>query len=365
MWTKSQLLKSEEKMSDWMLYGATGYTGTISAEEAVRRGHSPLLAGRNEQKLRALAERLGLDYVVAGLDDRAALEKALARVDLVLHEAGPFAFTAEAMRKACLATGTHYLDITGEIGVFERGFAYHEQAREKGIVFMSGVGFDVIPTDCLAKYVADQIPNATELELAFTSLGGVSPGTSKTAVEGVSSGGWVRRDGKLRPYPMGEGARKQRFMHRELWVMPIPWGDLSTAYRTTGIPNITCLQTWPLKRIEQIRRNMPLVKGLFKIKALRRAMQKVIEWRVTGPDEEIRQRVRSYVWARAADAGGNEAQAWLETIEAYQLTVVGALNAVELVLDGQYAGALTPAGAFGADFVMGIEGTTRLDSLPE
>ncbi|MEP6985562.1 MAG: saccharopine dehydrogenase NADP-binding domain-containing protein, partial [Chloroflexota bacterium] len=100
-------------MGDWMIYGATGYTGKLVAEEAVRRGHKPLLAGRSAAKLRPLAESLGLEYAVVSLDDADALAKAVGSVELVYNAAGPFIFTSDRILRACLQTGVHYLDITG------------------------------------------------------------------------------------------------------------------------------------------------------------------------------------------------------------------------------------------------------------
>ncbi|MCB9454253.1 MAG: saccharopine dehydrogenase NADP-binding domain-containing protein, partial [Anaerolineaceae bacterium] len=154
-------------MTQWMLYGATGYSGRLLAEEAIRRGHQPLLAGRSEEKLQPLAESLGLEYRAVPLDDAEALTRAVSRVALVLHAAGPFMQTSPPMLAACLSAGTHYLDITGEIPVLRNIFTFDEAARERGIALISGVGFDVIPTDCLSRYVADQVSGATTLELAF------------------------------------------------------------------------------------------------------------------------------------------------------------------------------------------------------
>src|SRR5690349_20732590 len=102
-------------MPDCMIYGATGYTGALVAEAAVQRGHKPILAGRDASKLKPLAERLGLEWQAISLDDTAALGKAVAEVDLVMHCAGPFTMTSRPMLRACLAGKAHYLDITGEV----------------------------------------------------------------------------------------------------------------------------------------------------------------------------------------------------------------------------------------------------------
>lgn len=348
----------------WMLYGAYGYTGELVAEEALKRGHKPLLAGRSAEKLIPLAERLGLEYRVFSLDNSEALKNALNEVDLVFHAAGPFVYTASPMLDACLETNTHYVDITGEILVFKKTFGRDEVARQKNIAMISGVGFDIIPTDCLSSYVASKVPGATELEIAFQAISQTSAGTAKSALTGAPKGGTVRRDGKLIPYPLGKGARQIRFSHgKERWVMPIPWGDLETAYRATNIPNITVYMSYPPRMIQTLKLVGPLLPKLLSIKPIRQFAQKRAE-KMTGPDEQLRQKGKSYIWARASDGKGNEAQAWLETMEAYQLTAVGGVRSVEKIFEQSPVGALTPSQAFGADFVLEFEGTKRFDAIP-
>jgi short subunit dehydrogenase-like uncharacterized protein len=350
-------------MSVWMIYGAYGYTGELVAEEALRRGHRPVLAGRSAEKVGALAQRLGLEGRVVVLGDREGLRAALADVSLVFHAAGPFVHTSDPMIRACLAAGVHYLDITGEVPVFENTFVYDKLAEARGITLMSGVGFDVIPTDCMARYVAEKLPGATDLELAVTAIGHASAGTTKTMVELLPQGGRVRRQGKLVPYPVGLGARKVRFPHREHTVVPIPWGDLATAYRSTGIPNITTYMAFPRRVVQVMPFVAPFARAFLALTPLRRLAQRSIEYTVAGPDEARRETGRSYVWARASK-GEVAAQAWLETLEGYQFTAVAGVRVVERVLAGVQPGALTPAQAFGADFVMTIEGTRRYDYLP-
>ncbi|MGB1286792.1 MAG: saccharopine dehydrogenase family protein, partial [Aggregatilineales bacterium] len=234
-------------MSDtlnWMIYGATGYTGVLVAEEAVKHGHRPILAGRNEEKLRPLATRLDLEYRAFGLDDVQQVGEAIADMAIVYHAAGPFVHTALPMIKACLATKTHYLDITGELNVFEQSFSYDEAASKNGIVIISGVGFDVVPTDCMARYVAEQVPNATHLEIALAGFTGVSAGTSKSFLEMMPNGTKARRNGQLETVPAGKNTRVS-FPFGKSAALAIPWGDLSTGYRTTQIPNITTYMAMP------------------------------------------------------------------------------------------------------------------------
>jgi short subunit dehydrogenase-like uncharacterized protein len=349
-----------------MIYGATGYTGRLIAEEAVRRGHRPLLAARDASKLAPLAESLGLPFSVVRLDETEKLIGIVRGVEAVMHCAGPFTMTAEPIREACLQAGRHYLDITGEIGVFEASFAADGAARDREMVIVSGCGFDVIPTDCMAAYVADQVEQPTALELAISAGGGAgtSAGTMQSGLEILAShGGIARRDGRLVPIPLGRGSRRVSFPFGEREVTPIPWGDLSTAYRSTGIPNITTYMrlSGGMARLE--RWFGPVLKPLLSIKPVRRAAQAVIDRAVGGPSDVVRERGRTAVWARAANDRGESAEAWLESIEAYRMTQITAVRCIERVLDSQLRGALTPSRAFGADFVLEIPETRRLDSL--
>ena len=173
----------------WMIYGANGYTGELIARNARGQGLKPILAGRREAKVAPLAEQEGLEYRVFSLDDPDTLADELADVDLVLHCAGPFSRTSRAMLEGCLKARTHYLDITGEVAVFEHVFAQAARVEQAGIIACPGVGFDVIPTDCVAARLKEALPDARELSLGFSTRSGLSPGTAKTLVEGLADGG--------------------------------------------------------------------------------------------------------------------------------------------------------------------------------
>ena len=349
---------------NWLIYGANGYTGQLVIEEALHRGHRPILAGRSEEKIKPIADRTGLEYVVADPADPGSFRKALSGVGLIFNAAGPFIHTSTPIIKACVEYGIHYTDITGEIPVFQNIFSYDSQAKQKGIVLMPGIGFDVIPTDCLALYVAERVPGAVELELAFAGLSHISPGTMKTMVEMIPGGGIVRRDGRLISYPLGRGAKKVRFPDGEHTVIPILWGDLETAYHSTGIKNITTSMAYPDFMIPFLPAGISIMQKLFASKTIQRLAQKVIGMTVKGPGKDARERDRSYVWARAADAQGNEKQAWLDIPETYLFTAVASVLIIEKIFKLRPKGALTPAMAFGSDFVLNINGVKRYDKLP-
>ena len=345
----------------FLLYGAYGYTGQLVARMAVERGQRPVLAGRNADKLAALASELGLDHTVCALDDPAALDAALAGVPVVLHCAGPFSRTAGPMAEACLRTGTHYLDVTGEIGVYEHLAALDAEAKAANIMLLPGVGFDVVPTDCLARHLKNRLPSAVYLELAIMGTGRLSHGTAITAIENIAEGGTVRRDGKLEPVPAAWKKGVADFGRGPVEVVSIPWGDVFTAYHSTGIPNITVYAALGKSMPRLIR--MTRYTGWLLASPPAQALFKwMIDRQPPGPSDEERARGRSFVWGTAWDDDGQRATGRVEGPEGYTFTALAALAIAEKVLAGQVtAGFQTPAKAYGADFILGIEGVERVD----
>ena len=342
-----------------LIYGANGYTGELVAEEAVRKGMRPILAGRNAATVGALAGRLELDSRVFGLDDPAALAGGLEGVAVVLHCAGPFIRTSKPMVDACLAAGANYLDITGEIGVFESVQRRGDEAHDAGVALIPGVGFDVVPTDCLAARLAAALPDATHLTLAFTSEGGsTSRGTMKTMVESLPYAGAVRKDGRIVPVPMAMDARKFEFTCGSRWAMTIPWGDVSTAFHTTGIPNIRVYSGAPPSAIKRMRRMRPFL-PLAGLKPVKRLAQWWIGRTVTGPDEEVRRTARVCLWGEVRNEAGDLRRATVETPEGYAFTAMASIECAAQVLEGAVdPGAWTPARAFGVDLAFELPGVT-------
>jgi short subunit dehydrogenase-like uncharacterized protein len=335
----------------WMIYGASGYTGELIAREAVRRGERPLLAGRDAAKIEPLARELGYEWRAFDLS-----APDLSGVELVLHCAGPFIHTSKPMVRACLDAGVHYLDITGEIAVFEKVLARNDDAVKHNVTLLPGAGFDVVPTDCLAAMLKAKLPDANELWLAWhSSKDRASRGTTKTMIEGLGLGGAIRRDGRIKVVPLLYDVREIPFSVGKRLAMTIPWGDVSTAYHTTGIPNIRVYKSMPPKLIAKLRRLGWLMRfvqfGPIKRMLLKRAD------RVAGPDENARVHGRTYLWGRVTN-GKDEVTMTMTVREGYQFTVLSTLEAVRTILSSpRKPGAFTPAKLFGADFVTRIDGT--------
>ena len=347
-----------------LIYGANGYTGELVARRAVERGLRPTLAGRSAEAVAALAQALGLPSIVVGLDDAVRLDAALRGRAAVLHCAGPFSRTSAPMADACVRTGVHYLDITGEIAVFDRLQRRDAAARAAGVMLLPGVGFDVVPSDCLAAHLKRRLPSATRLALAFRALGGVSHGTALTALEGMPSGGAVRRAGKIVPVPAGHAVRQVDFGRGPVQVAAIPWGDVSTAYYSTGIPNIEVYTYFPppVVRLMGLSRLAGPLLAAGPVQALLRGL---LRRQPPGPNAAERARGLSLLWGEAADDEGRRVVSRMRAPEGYTLTAASAVHIAEQVLAGRATpGFQTPSLAFGPELVLELDGVTREDLEP-
>ena len=331
--------------------------------EALASGLRPTLAGRDADAVRAQAESVGLQWRAAKIDDPATLDAALEGAAVVLHCAGPFVRTWRAMSDACLRRHAHYLDITGEIAVFEGLAGRDAEARAAGIMLLPGVGFDVVPSDCLAAHLARRVPNAVRLALAFRALGGASRGTLSTMVENLGAPGAVRRDGKIVPVPQAWRTRKIDFGDGQLRdATTIPWGDVSTAFHSTGIPNIEVYMSMrpALRRAAIASRWLgPLLRS----GVVRRTLAARVRRGPPGPSDAERARGVSLLWGEAVALNGQRAEARLRGASGYALTAQTAVHLAAKALGGQArVGFQTPSRAYGADVILGISGVTRTDA---
>lgn len=344
---------------EYLIYGAYGYTGKLVLEEALSKGHKPMIAGRDPEKTKALADQYELEFRVIDLADTKSLHEAVESVDLVLHCAGPFSQTAKPMIEACLAKGAHYLDITGEIEVFELAASLGQQAKDAGVILMPGVGFDVVPSDCLASHLKQQMPEATHLELAFVGESSTSRGTALTMAESMSKSGAVRKEGEIIAVPHAYKSRKLNLDGKEKTFVSIPWGDVSTAFYSTEIPNIIVYTGMHPKQIKKLKK-MQKFRWLLKMGFVKRMIESKIRKNVTGPSKEMRDKSKTYLWGEVTDDRGNTISATLTTLEGYKLTAITSVKCVERVLKGRiFPGFKTPSMACGPDFIMEVDGTTR------
>jgi short subunit dehydrogenase-like uncharacterized protein len=344
-----------------LIYGANGYTGRLVVERAAAKGLRPVIAGRSEAALAALARETGFDRRTFPLDGDIGAH--LGGVSTVLHLAGPFSATSAPMASACIAAGINYVDITGEIDVFEALAARDAEAKAAGVVLLPGAGFDVVPSDCLAAHVKRRLPDATALDLVIGGLSGISRGTARTMAESIDAGTRVREGGRI--VALSETQRGTADFGGGLRpTIGVSWGDVATAWHSTGIPNIR-VYFEANRELERAASMPPAIQRLLGTRLGQALARTLIKRMPPGPTPEMRAKGRAVIIANASNDAGRQASSQLETPEGYALTAMTALEIARRIDAGGVApGFHTPSTAFGPDFVLGFKGVTRRD-LPQ
>jgi short subunit dehydrogenase-like uncharacterized protein len=345
--------------NDFVLYGANGYTGELIARLSNAYGLRPLLAGRNRAAIHALAEELNLQYVITDLNNPAALDNLLKGQQLVIHAAGPFSRTATQMVEACIRNRVHYTDINGDISCFELVKLYDKQAKAANCMLMPGVGFDVVPTDSVAKKITETQPTTTSLQLAFATIGGsISHGTATTMAEKLGEGGAKRKNGKIVRTPLGENGMYVDFGKKQLFVMSIPWGDISTAHHTTGIPDIETFYAVKPSVFKWMK-FQKYFNWLLRLDLVRNIVKKKIDQRPAGPNEKMRKEGISLVWGKGTNDNGESKIIRLQGPEGYTFTAHSSLIIAKEILQGKWnPGYQTPAGQYGSEMVLKVPGVS-------
>jgi len=344
----------------FLLYGATGYTGQLTARAAQAQGMQPVLAGRDAARTQAVAMRHGFEWRAFDLADTARLDAALHEVDAVLHMAGPFSATSQPMADACLRTGRHYLDITGEIDVFEALAARNGPAQAAGVMLLPGVGFDVVPSDCLAAHMKRRLPDATRLFIAIGGLNKLSRGTARTSLQSIDRGALARRGGRIVRLPDVPRAAAD-FGAGAVPTVAMSWGDVATAWHSTRIADIDV--HFQLSRtLDRVTRLGALPRRLLASRLGQRVARAAIARLPEGPSDAERAGARSVLLAQAWNASGVQCRTRLYTPEAYTLTALTALEITRRVVGGDFKpGFQTPSLAYGADFILQFADVRRED----
>ncbi|WP_160109721.1 saccharopine dehydrogenase family protein [Pseudomonas izuensis] len=324
-------------MNKLMIYGATGYTGRMAAEHAKALGLDVVIAGRTAEKLESLAQQLDIPYRVFSPD--APTAQAFEGIGVLLNFAGPFARTAQPLMHACIEVGVDYLDITAEINVYRLAEQLGAQAAQADVMLLPGVGWDVVPTDCLAMHVARRVQSPQTLRVALQVAGSMSRGSAMSVSEIMGAGLLARVDGQLLATPDAQ-PRHFDFGQGQALCAPLSFGDLVTGWRSTAIPNIAMFvhitgDAFPEGDLSQLP---------------------------DGPSTQERDDHRARAVAEVVGADGTVARSVIETVNGYSYTPLAAVEAARRVLCGdRRAGFETPARVFGIGFAETIAGTTITD----
>jgi len=352
----------QDRKGQVLIYGAYGFTGAGISKLASEYGITPVLAGRNESKLKPLAESLGYDYVVLSLENNHDnLVKVLKHFEIVLHIAGPYTFTGEPMLDAVVEAGTHYVDLTGENHVIQQQLDRHEEFKAANIMVMPSVGYDVVPTDCLNVYVADQVDNPTNLTVVingnYTAAegAGVSRGTMKSGLEVMGRPLLMRQKGEmvevsaLKVIHRVEGGQEQT-------LVQIPWADMMTSYVSTGVPTIEVFQL----RQGELPGWLPRV-------AQSDFGRRILGWLIDkfapeGPPPGAQETRQTRIVSTATNDAGESASAAMITPESYLFTFHSTLIVAKRVIDGHWeSGFQTVGKVYGPDLALEVPGVSRMD----
>lgn len=353
-----------ERRRGVLLYGASGYTGGLIARAAARS--LPLvLAGRDASRasrLSALGAELARPVRGATVDSPAALRDALRGVAVVVNAAGPFSKTAKGIVQACIDAGVHYLDISGEVDSIELVSAHDRAAKDAGVMLMPAVGFDVVPSDCLAARVHRRLPDARRLRIGLAGLDLASRGSARTILEQVGRGVRVRHNGELTTLPEGLLETRFDFGAGPRAATCVSWGDVVTAHHTTGIPNVEVYfeATQAVRAFQLFGRSVGMFPPAAALSEL--WMKPFAERQPEGPTADERVRRRAVIVAEAENASGLRVASRATTPEVYTFTSACASAVAERVLAGEVEpGFQTPGRLFGEAFLSSLEGVAVED----
>jgi short subunit dehydrogenase-like uncharacterized protein len=349
------------QLERFVIYGATGYTGGLVARVAREQGLQPVLSGRSAEKLKTVAEPLGLEYRAVHLDDADQLDATLHDFTVVLNAASPFSATAFPLVDACLRTGTHYLDITGEVAIFEALYHSDVEAQSRKVMILPGVGFVVVPSDCLAAHVSQRLPDAHSLQLGISRTDLISRGSFRTMSELLNEEVAIRREGMIVSVPAGALERSFDYGEGDRLSSAVSWADVFTAFLSTRIPNVEVYvemnlmekgMYWFHNRFARMFNTSP---GQLILKAQ-------VELLPEGPSDEERAGRKRVIVAEAKDRSGRRAISRLRVPESYTFTALSAVAITKKVLQGEFKpGFQTPARVYGADFVRSLAGVVWED----
>ncbi len=342
-----------------ILYGANGYTGKLILEQ-LQKQHLPvpLLVGRNEAAISKLADENNLDFEISAAVNIEKVLKQHKETVLLINAAGPFIETGKPIALACIRFGVHYIDVTGEITVFQQLLNLGEKAKEEGVMLLPGAGFDVVPTDCMALSLKEEMPDATSITLAFAGLGGgLSRGTARTAIKQMENKTWVRENGELKQIAWTSQPLQLDFGHFKGTCLPIPWGDLQTAWVSTQIPNIRVYIPFSRK----VRKWISVGTKLAQIGVINRLLLSYVSSQITGPSSAQREKAQSHIIGMAENNAGKRIRKHLVTPDGYTFTALSVAEMTKRVLEGKYrVGYQTPATAYGSGFAERINGVSWL-----
>ncbi len=338
-----------------VLFGATGYTGRLTAEAMVERGMKPVLAARSQGKLDELAAELGgeLETATADVGDPPSVAALVENGDVLVTTVGPFARWGQPAAAAATTVGAHYLDSTGEPvfvrEVFER---YGPAAEQAEIGMLTAMGYDWVPGNlagALALERAGDLATRVDVGYFITGSGSMSGGTRASLVGAITAPAFGFRDGRVQTERGAKRVRSFGVGSKELGAVSVGSSEHFTLPRLAPrLREVNAYLGWfgPASRAMQamsagtsVAMKLPGAEKLWSA-----ACERLVQGSTGGPDEAARAKGGSHIVGIAYDSVGRAlSEVHLTGVDSYTFT--GRILA--WAADRAAAGALKGTGALG------------------
>ncbi|QDR81250.1 Saccharopine dehydrogenase NADP binding domain protein [Sporomusa termitida] len=323
-----------------LVYGATGYTGKLICLRLKELNINFAIAGRDKAKVAELSSQLNVPNFVFATSDFGGWQEALSGCACLINAAGPFALTAENAMHACLQNKIHYLDISAEIPTYQLAAALDQQAKEAGIMIISGAGL-FVAYDALVVHTAKRVKCAQQLFVAFSHYGGFSQGSIKSAKYIEELGLLIRENGELqqitdanpKAFDFGEGPQE---------CFPTSLGGTILSYKSTAIPNI---REYFQVQLSALTTNPTDIKNL-----------------PEGPTAEERAAGRNKLAVEVIGSSGDSAYSIADLPSGYTLTPLSVVAVTCRIVNGDFkAGYQTSGSAYGENIISDIPNSRIID----
>jgi short subunit dehydrogenase-like uncharacterized protein len=334
----------------WIL-GATGKGGRAIASELIGHDADVVLVGRDHDRLATVAASLVGHYRTVVASGPAELSALIAaeKPTVVVNTIGPFGETSAPLARACLAAGSHYVDLANELPPVQALLNMDADARSEGITLVTGAGFGVLATEALVlELVVGRRAAARATVAAMPTVDGLGSAVLSSVIDAVAYGGRRYRNGHLRRTRLGaEHARIPLPDLPAIETLAVPTGELEAARRASGADDVVAFSS-EVPSGRTVRAVLPVLSALLALRPIRAGLQRLVNRaRLTPP---AKSGDTSWAYARLEWADGTRREAWLRTGEGYGFTAKVAAHTATRLSGGQgRPGAFTPGALFGAD----------------
>ena len=337
------------------ILGATGYTGRLCVEEAVRVGSPVRLAGRRRDALDELAAgypEADITVAVADVVDRAALRKLADDAEVLLSCVGPYAQMGKPPVEAALAARVPYLDVSGELEFLSWVYEQAPRAQDAGVTLAPGVGFDGVPGDLLAALAAQALGRPVgRARIGYAvSDAKFSAGTARSAVGALHRGSAAWRNGRLAQEPAGADQWEVPFPHppgpRGAISAPLP--EVATVGRSVGAQSVRTYYAVPgAKMMSAVAGPAQRLAAALSATPVWTLVNRGVDRLPDGPSAEERAKTRVVVLAEVSGDDGLSVVRWARLSDLYGATARIAIAAARILRDDDTTpGVLTPSQLF-------------------